>query len=99
MGSCRIRSVVPHGLTGWVILSAGVNDAGVCSAQVRDLVGDAAKVIWIIPPERYGLARDRMLSAGQAHYGDKFVVYAPGKDGLHPRSYSELVRAIEATKR
>jgi hypothetical protein len=96
-GSCEIAQRVPQGLYGWVVVSAGVNDAGKCVTQVRARIGSVAKVLWIVPPPKYTMARAVILRVGQAH-GDRFVTYIPGKDGLHPRSYPELVRAIKATE-
>ncbi len=96
-GSCEIARRVPHGLYGWVIISAGVNDQGRCVKQVRDRVGLVARVMWIVPPARYERARTTVLRVGETR-GDEFVTYIPGKDGLHPRSYPELVRAIKATE-
>jgi hypothetical protein len=96
-GSCEIAQKVPKGLWGWVVLSAGVNDQGRCVRQVRASVGPAARVIWIVSPPRYTHARAAQLATGQT-YGDRFVTYVPGRDGLHPRSYPELVRAVHATE-
>lgn len=96
-GSCEIARRVPHGLWGTVIVSAGANDQGRCVAQVRRNVGAVAHVIWIVPPPKYTLARAAIYATG-ARYGDKFVTYVPGRDGLHPRSYSELVRTIKAAE-
>jgi hypothetical protein len=96
-GSCEIAGKVPSGLLGWVIVSAGVNDAGACVREVRTAIGQNATVIWIMPPVKYRDARTAITMASMEH-GDRFVTYIPGKDGLHPRSYPELVRAIEATK-
>lgn len=96
-GSCEISEKVPAGLWGWVIISAGVNDQGTCVRGVRLHVGQMAQVIWIVPPAKYVKARAAILAVGQ-EWGDKFVTYVPGKDGLHPRSYPELVKAIKATE-
>lgn len=97
MGSCWIARHVPRGLTGRVIVSAGVNDEGRCTPAVRTAVGSRARVIWIVPPWRYGLARQAMFAIGVVE-GDAFVTFVPGPDGLHPRSYQELARAVAATR-
>ena len=96
-GSCEIAEKVPSGLWGWVILSAGVNDDGACVRGVRLHVGYTAKVIWIVSPPKYWKARIAQLATGN-DWGDRFVTYVPGRDGLHPRSYPELVKAIHATE-
>lgn len=96
-GSCEIARKVPRGLSGWVVVSAGVNDDGRCVRQVRAAVGSRARVIWIVSPPKYWMARIAQLATGQDN-GDRFVTYVPGKDGLHPRSYPELVRAVHATE-
>jgi hypothetical protein len=96
-GSCEIARKVPHSLWGWVIVSAGVNDQGRCVEQVRQNIGTVAQVIWIVPPRRYARARAAIFASCRRH-GDKYVTYIPGRDGLHPRSYSELVDTIHAAE-
>jgi hypothetical protein len=102
IGSCWMDRHAPASIPWFVlaqspiIVSAGVNDKGRCVARLRARA-DHAEVIWIVPPSKYKRARAAILAVGRA-WGDRFVIYAPGRDGLHPRSYPDLVRAIEATE-
>jgi hypothetical protein len=101
VGSCWMDRRAPSSLPNFIlahpiIVSAGVNDEGRCVAHLRARAGHA-QVIWIVPPPKYERARAAILAAGRA-WGDRFVIYTPGRDGLHPRNYMDLVRSIEATE-
>lgn len=102
MGSCWIDQRIPKPIPGfiladWIVVSAGVNDNSRCVPALRQKAGPTAKVIWIVPPKKYVTARRIILETGQ-RWRDHFVVFTPGRDGLHPRSYPELVQAIHATE-
>lgn len=95
--SCEILRAAPRRHFGRVVISAGVNDApGRCLEAIRAAI-DADVVVFILPPA-INSARAHIARVAAAH-GDRTVSYEPGPDGLHPRSYPALARAIEAAWR
>ena len=88
--SCAILSWSPE-TSEPVIVSAGVNDPpGSCIERIRARLH--GPVIWVLPPP-INSARAHIMGVASAH-GDHVISYAPGRDGLHPRSYSELAAKI-----
>jgi hypothetical protein len=93
--SSNIIHRVPIGHFGLVVLSAGSNDpmnphlADNLRAMRRRVHGGG--VTWIEPVN----AHARAVVDKVAHsYGDRVVGFTPGKDGVHPRSYSDLAHRI-----
>lgn len=77
-----------------VVVSAGINDDGLCVAAVRRSIR-AREVIWILPAP-INDARSMVLASMRP--GDKSVSYScPGgcsKRSFHPRSYATVAAAI-----
>ena len=75
-----------------VVISAGVNDPpGRCLEAIRARA-HARRIIWILPAP-VNSARAHVVEVACEH-GDRTVSYVPGRDHLHPRSYSELARKV-----
>lgn len=81
----------------WTVISAGSNDP-----DSRDLEANlqriraglrAAKVVWILPMHARAAAVVRAVASA---HGDKVQDFTPARDGVHPRSYGELLRAVQA---
>lgn len=93
--SGKIIERVPQGYLGLLIISAGSNDpqnprlADNLNAMRRRAGGG---VIWIAPVD--SRARSVVNSVAQAH-GDRVVTFTPGRDHVHPRSYSEIAQQIQ----
>jgi hypothetical protein len=95
--SCEALRRLPRRHFDAVVVSAGVNDPpGRCLAALRAAL-DADVVVFVLPPP-INAARAHIAAVAAAH-GDRTVSYAPGRDGLHPRSYPALARAIAAAWR
>jgi uncharacterized protein with von Willebrand factor type A (vWA) domain len=88
---------VPHGTFHELVLSAGSNDprnprlAANLETMRRRATGGG--VVWIAPVEAH--ARATVEHVAHEH-GDRVVTFTPGKDHVHPRSYTELARRIQA---
>lgn len=95
-GSCAIADWRHRGSYGHVVISAGINDSGLCVLAVRASVR-AMRVIWILPAPING-GREMVLQS--MRIGDRFVSYTcPGKHGctrsnFHPASYAAVARAV-----
>jgi hypothetical protein len=94
--SADIIHRVPQGFTGLTIISAGSNDPN--NPKLFDNLTTMRKragggVTWIAPMNPR--ARSVVESVAHAH-GDRVVSFTPGPDGVHPRSYSELARSVQA---
>jgi hypothetical protein len=92
--SADIIHRVPTGHVGLMIISAGSNDP--MNPRLADNLNAMRKragggVTWIAPvnPRARGVVEDVAHS-----HGDRVVTFTPGPDGIHPRSYPELARAI-----
>lgn len=93
-GSCKISIEMPF-VRGNAVVSAGVNDEGKCVAEVR--VQILGRVIWILPPPRYWKARLEIQRVAVENK-DVTIEFTPGRDGLHPRSYAEIVHTIRSRR-
>ena len=88
---------VPQGHFHTLVLSAGSNDprnprlAANLNAMRRRATGGG--VVWIAPDDPH--ARSVVEQVAHAH-GDRVVTFTPGRDHVHPRSYSELAHRIQA---
>lgn len=74
-----------------VLISAGSNPEG---HALRSLFAIRAKVtghvVWIVPQNE----RAALCVKLAAQPGDRLVTFEAGRDGIHPRSYSELARKV-----
>jgi lysozyme family protein len=81
-----------------IIISAGSNDLRsspeleATLRQIRSVLPADESPIWILP------ANDARASVEKvaAEYGDTTVAFAPGRDGIHPRSYVALAEDVRA---
>ena len=95
IGSLAILHRVSTGYSV-VVVSAGTNDWSNphLLANLRAIRARAAtKVIWILPVN--DIARKAVQQAA-ADNRDPMVAFAPGRDHVHPRSYSDLAKAIRS---
>lgn len=80
-----------------MVLSSGSNDAGVpgLAARLSALRGGivARQVLWILPYDRGAAAT---VHATAVANGDRWIDLAPlpTRDGIHPRSYAAVARAL-----
>lgn len=92
--SCRIADWRHGGSYNHVVISAGINDDGLCVQAVRASVR-AKRVIWILPAP-INDARSMVLASMRK--GDRSVSYVcPGgcsKRSFHPKSYGVLASDI-----
>jgi hypothetical protein len=94
-GSCWIRDRYTPVSADRVVISAGINDGGLCVGALRARVR-ARRVTWVIPADiNPGAAA---VWAQVRLYGDGFVTYtcAGGcsKSNFHPASYAAVARAV-----
>lgn len=93
-GSCEIaRYRYPH--VDRLIISAGINDAGLCVSQVRARAR-ANQVLWIVPAP---INQAHLIVLGTAQtYRDKIIGYSCRprctSRNFHPASYGQLGRDI-----
>jgi hypothetical protein len=74
------------------IVSAGSNDGFPDLRALRAIRAHLhGTVVWVIPRRNAG-AVQALADAN----GDWAVAFTPGRDGIHPRSYRALARAVEA---
>jgi hypothetical protein len=95
--SSAIVPRVPAVPLKWLVISAGSNDprnpkleANLEAMRAR---ASADRVIWVVPVHK---AAAKAVRAVAAHHGDAVVPFIPGRDGVHPRSYGALARAVAA---
>jgi hypothetical protein len=88
---------VPTRHLRWLVISAGSNDPRnpMLPANLRAIRGRARsdKVIWIAPAHPEAAKAVRSVAA---EHGDAVVAFVPGRDRVHPMSYSVLARAVAA---
>lgn len=93
--SCAIIAYVPDRAVRHMVISAGINDGGICDGAVRIRV-HARRVTWVLPaPINAGaLAAWRVVKL----YGDGFVSYACRgpctRRNFHPASYAAVAKAV-----
>jgi len=63
--------------------------------RLRARVASHVRVIWILPSPRFATERG-ILQQFASSYGDATVGFAPGPDGIHPKSYSALAHDVLA---
>lgn len=96
-GSCAIADRMPRGAYDRVVISAGINDQGLCVQAVRAAV-HARRVTWILPAPING---GRAMVLAVMRLGDRSVSYACAggcsRSNFHPASYAVLARAVRAS--
>ena len=80
----------------WAVISAGSNLPGdrMLTAHLRTIRGrlHATRVVWIVPRNRRAARLVRQTATG---FGDATVSFSRvARDGVHPRSYVALSRAV-----
>ena len=80
-----------------VVISLGANDQGRASVddfwQVRKRI-QGQRVIWVLPANNPKADEEIQLLAAEC--GDHVIAFAPGADGVHPRSYRTLVKNLSS---
>lgn len=94
LGSCAIADFVSTRPFDHVVISAGINDQGLCVLPLRSKV-HAQRVIWIIPAP---INSGRAMVLQSMRIGDRFVTYACAggctKRNFHPASYAVVAAAV-----
>lgn len=82
-----------------VVVSAGSNDLRdspslrAALEHIRARAGSS--IVWVLPANG---ARRAVFDIARRH-GDRTVGFQPGRDGVHPRSYRALARAVRSEMR
>ena len=94
ISSCAVLKRTPRAPQDTVVISAGSNDPpGACLDTIRERL-TAMQVVWIVPQNAAAAANVRRVAA---KHGDKVVTFTAGPDGVHPRSYATVARAVRHT--
>jgi hypothetical protein len=94
-GSHEIIKKVPEAAGAYfMVISAGSNDPsnpnlGANLEAMRRRAGGG--VLWIAPVDPH--ARETVQRVADSH-GDNVLTFTPGRDGVHPRAYGDMVRAV-----
>lgn len=86
--------------SGFCVISSGSNDPDNPSLEAnliatRKKVESCADVVWILPANKKAANVVRRVARS---FGDSFVAFRPGKDGVHPKSYVALYRDISSAQ-
>jgi hypothetical protein len=95
--STAIIPRVPTVPLKWLVISAGSNDPRNPkleeNLEAMRARANADRVVWVVPVHK---AAAKAVRAVAAHHDDAVVPFVPGRDGVHPRSYGALARAVAA---
>lgn len=91
------RSIVglSGGVFSWAVISAGSNDPSNPALRsnleaIRSRI-IAPHVVWVAPANARAAWTVRAVASA---HGDGVATFAPGGDGVHPRSYGALARSV-----